>query len=242
MNAKLLLLLLIVVFFSCQKENIIDIQEQVENSQIINITEEMREKAGDIVYDENNMDQLFLHMDSVVEKELANKGYKKVDEMTNITQTKAYVEDRSYFSPYTDIYHIVENEKWVKVKFYDELADEVNRQWSGSVNNQVERGKTYFCTWRYFEAPAMLADNEFFGSKKSPSCGLKPSSRYMLRNCLRGYEHYESPSKPKATLMLTYFLQIVCRDVNGPTPLHENFLYPSPFPNGYIFEYSVLVM
>ena len=241
MKANLLLLLLICIFFSCQKENIIVEQKQTGNPQIINITEEMREKAGDIVYDESNMDQLFLHMDSVLEKELANKGYRKAIEKPNIIQSKVHVENRSYVSHYTDIYHMVESEKWVKINFYNELADEVNRQWSGVDNNQVERGKTYFCTWRYYEAVAKLADNEYFGAKKSRLCGLKPSSRYQLRQCLRDYESYESPSDPNTTLMLTYILQIVCRDVNGPTQLHENFYYPAP-GSGYVFEYSVLVM
>lgn len=250
MKASFFFLIVIIIFSSCQKEDTNNLVPQERKTKLFTVTDEMRRNAGDIVYDESNMEHLFEHMDSVTKSDMAVKGYVPTQESTLLAprklQTKAYVKDGYYLSRYQgqDLYHMVESEKWVKIKMYNELADAINSEWGKyeSGEYQVERGKTYYCTWRYFEYGVDLGVNEYFVDKRSSRCGLKPKGRYQLWNCYRDYESYESIQNPQCYVLLTYILQIVIRDADGQQILFDKFYWPCPKPEGgYVFEWSILV-
>lgn len=254
MLKKVYMLFFIILLVSCQKEDTsISLNEDL-NSKFVSAEElqEMRQKAGDIVYDESNMEQLMAYIDSLTTQRMNERGFKKIQPFDEHIQTRANVEQYSYIESRSgfDVVREVKGETWIKVKLFDELADKINEQYKNDQTipkRQFERNKTYICTWRYVEPFVQLASNQYFAAQKSPKCGLKPSNRNQLLNCWRDYESYENSYKQ--VMMLTYALQIICLDTDGFTRRFEACYYPVQFENciedskhGYIFNYSILTM
>ncbi len=244
MLIKNVYLLIFLLLFSCQQEDVISFNSAVSKKNDFNTLaiNEMREKAGDIVYDENNIDELFSRLDSITTMNMNKKGYMKIEDITHI-QPRYSIDDFTYHASYgKDYYRIVEGQNYVKIKMYTELADAINNAYSGSSFHPIKRNKTYICAWRYLEVGVKLGVNQYFSPVKSPKCALKPSNRQQLWNCYRDYEAYETSSGGNVC-MLSYVLEIKCLDSDDIfNPGFTHYWWPREEKSEYLFNYSILTL
>lgn len=236
-------LLISLLAFSCQKDNIEILKSSVDyniNSKVPTI-DEMREKAGDIVYDENNIDELFSKVDSITTMNMEKIGYVKIDDNKKPIQPRYSIEDFTYHANYSkDYYKVVDGQDYVKIKMYTELADAINNAYNGSNYHPIQRNKTYVCAWRYVDVGVKLDVNQYFSPVKSPKCALKPSNRQQLWNCYRDYETY-STNNGRNIRMISYVLEIKFLDSNDIfNPGFTHYWWPREEQLEYLFNYSIL--
>ena len=249
MNKLLLLGILMWVFLSCQKNDISDsVNSDIEELKLIT-PEEIEERTDGIVYDENNIGELLSKVNSKMDFILTNKGYKKIKDnhdMENAQTLRASVLDYSVIYPISSLcpLYTIDGEQWVKIKFSAKMVDIYKEDYKGLMQYDIKAGKTYVCAWRFQEPIVELASNQVFGSKVSPNCGLKPSDRTNIERFLRDYESYET-SDPKKIALLTYVLQIICYDADGPTTRFEQCYLPATrggIDIGYGYEYNYAIL
>lgn len=235
----------VIALFSCDNLDYNNLYKKGDDPVLIskNMQDLIYQNMDTTIYYINDMNDLMATLDtSLMPCRLGFKNGPEVIDLRNL-KMRLSVQELSITGSTVD-FEDMDGLHYIKLKLSQQVASKINYQYENPTHPIT--AATYICCWQYQDKTVRLNKNQRFGSKESLLCGLIPSTKDQLLDCIRGYTsftNFKNENEEQITLR-TCCLRIVALDNNGITDFID-MRYPCPWTSnsaGYIYNYRVLTL